>query len=86
MSQPSIPTQQKSCAYPHWSVSQDCSGSAPSQWDALPQADAIVVAVAHQAVLCRPTMDFVAKLELNGCVSDVKARFDAALNVAGFKV
>ncbi len=58
-----------------------------SEWEALPQADAIVVAVAHQTVLSRSDMDFAAKLKTNGCFVDVKARFDrAVLNAAGFNV
>jgi UDP-N-acetyl-D-galactosamine dehydrogenase len=56
-------------------------------WDALPQADAIVVAVAHRAVLARPMADWVAKLKPGGCFVDVKARFDAAaLAAAGLHV
>jgi UDP-N-acetyl-D-galactosamine dehydrogenase len=56
-------------------------------WDDLPQADAIVVAVAHRAVLARPMADWVAKLKPGGCFVDVKARFDAAaLAAAGLHV
>jgi len=62
-------------------------GIALSPWDALPQAYAVVVAVAHQAVLSRPTVDFSSKMKPRGCFVDVKARFDtAALHAAGFNV
>jgi UDP-N-acetyl-D-galactosamine dehydrogenase len=53
-------------------------------WEALPQADAIVLAVAHRDYLDRPITDFRAKLNKGGCVIDVKAALDpAALHAAG---
>ena len=56
-------------------------------WDALPQADAIVAAVAHAALLSRPLTDSTQKVVPGGCFIDVKARLDAtALVAAGFKV
>ena len=62
-------------------------GVALCEWDALPQADATVVAVAHCAVLSKPTADFAAKVKPGGCFVDVKAKLDAAvLTTAGFKV
>jgi UDP-N-acetyl-D-galactosamine dehydrogenase len=62
-------------------------GVALSNWEDLPHADGIVVAVAHHTVLSRPSMDFAAKLKPNGCFVDVKARLDTAtLNAAGFSV
>ena len=57
------------------------------EWDSLPKADAIVVAVAHQATLSRPAKDFVSRAKPGGCFIDVKAKFDAdALNVYGISV
>lgn len=45
-------------------------------WDALPQADAIVVAVAHDALLSKPLPAYLGKIHRGGCFIDVKARFD----------
>ena len=56
-------------------------------WEDLPDADAIVVAVAHQEYLNRPMSDYLAKVHENGCFIDVKARFDQnELQAAGFCV
>ncbi len=56
-------------------------------WDALPRADALVVAVAHRQFLTRPLNDFYAKVAANGCFIDVKSRFDmAALQKTGLTV
>ena len=56
-------------------------------WDALPQADATVVAVAHAALLARPIAAHADKLKPGGCFIDVKSQFDArALGDAGLKV
>ncbi len=56
-------------------------------WDDLPQADAIVAAVAHGALLSRPLADCMRKVLPGGCFVDVKARFDAAaLATAGLNV
>jgi UDP-N-acetyl-D-galactosamine dehydrogenase len=56
-------------------------------WDALPKADAIVVAVAHKQFLARPPADYAAKLIKAGCFVDVKSQFDpAALQAAGLCV
>jgi UDP-N-acetyl-D-galactosamine dehydrogenase len=49
-----------------------------SDWDALPQADAILVSVAHQAFLLKPTTDLITKVKLQGCIIDVKAQLDAS--------
>lgn len=58
-----------------------------TDWDALPQADALVVAVAHQALLSKPIAAYVAKVKFGGCFIDVKAQFDAAqFSAAGFNV
>jgi UDP-N-acetyl-D-glucosamine/UDP-N-acetyl-D-galactosamine dehydrogenase len=56
-------------------------------WESLPQADAVVVAVAHGPLLSKPHASFAAKLKPGGCFIDVKARFDNnELNAAGFMV
>ena len=47
-------------------------------WDALPRADAIVVAVAHRQFVARPLGDYVSKVVAGGCFIDVKSRFDSA--------
>jgi UDP-N-acetyl-D-galactosamine dehydrogenase len=45
-------------------------------WDALPCADAIVVAVAHRQFVARPLADYFVKLVKRGCFIDVKGQFD----------
>ncbi|MFT3759347.1 nucleotide sugar dehydrogenase [Thauera sp.] len=53
-------------------------------WDALPQAQAIVAAVAHQQYLDMPVTDLLQKLSPGGVFSDVKSAYDpAALEAAG---
>ena len=49
-----------------------------TSWDELPQASAIVAAVAHDAFKYRPINDFVAKLCPGGLYVDVKCQADAA--------
>ena len=54
-------------------------------WDALPRADAMIVAVAHRQYLGRATADFAAKLAPGGCLLDVKGALDLdALRQAGY--
>jgi UDP-N-acetyl-D-galactosamine dehydrogenase len=56
-------------------------------WAELPQAAAIVAAVAHREFKGRPLADFVGKLLPKGVVTDVKSLFDApALERAGVTV
>jgi len=56
-------------------------------WDALPVADALVVAAAHRAYVERPLAELTAKLRPGGCFIDVQSRFDRdALTKAGFAV
>ncbi|TFW29873.1 nucleotide sugar dehydrogenase [Massilia horti] len=56
-------------------------------WEALPKADAMVVAVAHKQVLAHSLADFQDKLNPSGCFIDVKAQFDPkALREAGYCV
>jgi UDP-N-acetyl-D-glucosamine/UDP-N-acetyl-D-galactosamine dehydrogenase len=53
-------------------------------WDALPTADALVLAVAHRELINRPASDFLAKVSGNGSVVDVKSRLDeAAIRASG---
>jgi len=56
-------------------------------WEALPRAEALVVAVAHRQFVARPPVDFLAKVVEGGCFIDVKSRFDLqALQQAGVTV
>ena len=56
-------------------------------WEALPVADALVVATAHHAFVERPLADLVAKVKPGGCFVDVQSSFDrAALADAGLSV
>jgi UDP-N-acetyl-D-galactosamine dehydrogenase len=56
-------------------------------WETLPQADALIVAVAHQALLSKSQADYVGKLRPGGCFIDVKSQFDAdKLSAAGLTV
>lgn len=45
-------------------------------WDDLPQAAAIVAAVAHKEFRIRPLSDITAKLQAGGVLTDVKSMFD----------
>jgi UDP-N-acetyl-D-galactosamine dehydrogenase len=56
-------------------------------WDALPQGDALVVAVAHEALIRAPLSSILDKIVHNGCFIDVKAKFDRdPLHAAGLRV
>ena len=56
-------------------------------WDALPCADAIVVAVAHRQFVVKPLADYFVKLVKRGCFIDVKGQFDMkAVEQAGHTV
>jgi UDP-N-acetyl-D-galactosamine dehydrogenase len=58
-----------------------------NSWDALPQADALLVAVAHRQFVDKPLGDYLEKVVDRGCFIDVKGRFDlAALKQAGLTV
>ena len=46
------------------------------EWERLPQADVLVIAVPHAAYLVRRTEDFLAKVMPAGCVVDVKSVLD----------
>jgi len=51
-------------------------GVSPVTWDALPQADAIVAAVAHQEFLSKPLPELLAKVKKGGVFIDVKSAYD----------
>ncbi len=51
------------------------------EWDALPRSAAIVAAVSHRALRTRAPDDYVAKLQPNGVLVDVKSQFDPAVFV-----
>jgi len=56
-------------------------------WDALPRAEALVVAVSHRAYLDCPIARYADTLVPGGCFVDVKAAFDrAALAAHGWRV
>lgn len=56
-------------------------------WDELPQADALVVAVAHRVFLTKLIAEYQAKTRAGGCFVDVKSQFDVAkLGAAGLNV
>jgi UDP-N-acetyl-D-galactosamine dehydrogenase len=56
-------------------------------WESLPQADAVIVAVAHQAFLSKPHSAYVGQLNNGGCFIDVRAQFDSAkFSAAGVRV
>lgn len=56
-------------------------------WEALPQADAIIVAVAHEVLLAKPSTAYSQLVKAGGCFIDVKSQFDAAsLHATGLSV
>ena len=56
-------------------------------WDALPRADAVIVAVAHRQFVSMPLTDYYTKVVEHGCFIDVKSQFDmSALQKAGLTV
>jgi UDP-N-acetyl-D-galactosamine dehydrogenase len=62
-------------------------GLEPIAWDALPVADAIVLAVAHTEFVSLPLQKLVSKVKPGGCVVDVKAVLNReALEGLGYKV
>ena len=59
-------------------------GIALENWDALPRADALILAVPHRSYLERGANDFAAKVAPGGCILDVKGALDLeALRRAG---
>jgi len=62
-------------------------GLSLTAWEDLPEADALIVAVAHGAFLARPLSDHLAKVKPGGCFIDIRSAFDAeALKAAGRSV
>jgi UDP-N-acetyl-D-galactosamine dehydrogenase len=56
-------------------------------WEALPRAEALIVAVPHKTFLQIDTAALVSKLVPQGCFIDVKARFDQrSLSANGINV
>jgi len=56
-------------------------------WDELPQADALVMAVAHTSFTTTSIATYAAKIRAGGCFIDVKSQFDVgALRAAGLTV
>lgn len=56
-------------------------------WDELPQADALVLAVAHQDFVQRPLSDYAQKLQAGGCFVDVKSQFERQkITALGYRV
>src|SRR3954471_8919988 len=49
-----------------------------TEWDALPAADAVILAVAHSKYLEMPTEGLLRKVVRSGCIIDVKSVLDAA--------
>jgi len=47
-------------------------------WEELPKADAVILAVAHKEFLARDISDYIDKTVPNGCFIDVKSKFDLA--------
>jgi UDP-N-acetyl-D-glucosamine/UDP-N-acetyl-D-galactosamine dehydrogenase len=50
-----------------------------SDWESLPAADALVLAVAHEQLLLRTPAELMGKIVRRGCLIDVKAVLDAEL-------
>jgi len=60
-------------------------GLSLTPWDDLPQADALVAAVAHKDYLALPFAELTGRLKKRGVFTDVKCAFDpAAVRAAGF--
>lgn len=56
-------------------------------WEALPQADAVIVAVTHEVLLAKPYTAYSQLVKTGGCFIDVKSKFDASsLRAAGLSV
>src|SRR5476649_2542157 len=62
-------------------------GISLDSWDALPQADGLVLAVPHRELAALCLADVMAKLKPGGCFIDIKSQFHAeSLREAGFRV
>ena len=49
-----------------------------TEWDSLPAADAIILAVSHSKYLEMPTEALLRKVVRSGCIIDIKSVLDAA--------
>jgi UDP-N-acetyl-D-galactosamine dehydrogenase len=49
------------------------------QWDDLPAADALILAVAHRHYVERPVAELRSKIVRCGCFVDIKSLFDPAV-------
>jgi UDP-N-acetyl-D-galactosamine dehydrogenase len=57
------------------------------EWDRLPAADALILAVPHKRLLAIPQAQLQQKIVRHGCIIDVKSALDAeALRAAGLRV
>jgi UDP-N-acetyl-D-galactosamine dehydrogenase len=57
------------------------------RWESLPQADAVVLAVAHADLVNLPLTKYAEKLAPGGCIIDVKSQLDRhALESLGYRV
>ena len=62
-------------------------GMSLTAWNDLPQAEGLVMAVAHNEFKQRPLSDFLSKVKPGGVFVDVKCQMDAAaLREAGLRV
>lgn len=58
-----------------------------TNWEDLPEADAIIAAVSHKEYLALPQTELLSKLKYGGVFVDVKSAYDAlAISAAGFKL
>ena len=58
-----------------------------TDWENLPEADAIVAAVSHKEYLALPQTELLSKLKQGGVFIDVKSTYDqAAISAAGFRL
>jgi UDP-N-acetyl-D-galactosamine dehydrogenase len=58
-----------------------------TEWKDLPEADAIVMAVAHRELVEKPLPDYLGKIKKGGCFIDIKSRYDKQkLEAEGIKV
>ncbi len=56
-------------------------------WDALPAADALLLAVPHEELASMPSSRLLSKVKSGGCIVDVKSRLDASIiRAAGLKM
>jgi UDP-N-acetyl-D-galactosamine dehydrogenase len=66
---------------PHASPAEakEAYGLELQQWEDLPQADAIILAVAHSALIAKPFSTYLQKVKPGGCFIDVKSQLEPAL-------